>query len=219
MCIFYISCSFVYKNKIVNYSSSGSWCRFGFLHRNRFLLSTVKIAIIRKIIGLIWIFFAWYLYVYKTLIILAIFDLSHRSALKKFFFTDCSVLTDSAFSFAFSILLFSVRVSLLHKFSVAVVYVSKFWACLCQGLTWELLICTNPLMRITMRFWCEGSFQVSGERMIWWDQEKWKAKAWGCSLGTSQHISRRLKHLSLGMPKASPSSSTKYQVIPSETIF
>ena len=55
--------------------------------------------------------------------------------------------------------------------------------------------------------------------MIWWDQEEWKAKAWGCPHGTSQHISRRLKHLSLGMPKASPSSSTKYQVISSETIF
>ena len=32
-------------------------------------------------------------------------------------------------------------------------------------------------------------------------------------------ISRRLKRLSLGMPKASPSSSTIYQVISSETIF
>jgi hypothetical protein len=31
--------------------------------------------------------------------------------------------------------------------------------------------------------------------------------------------SRRLKRLSLGMPKASPSSSTNYQVISSETIF
>ena len=32
-----------------------------------------------------------------------------------------------------------------------------------------------------------------------------KTQAWGCPHGTSQHISRRLKHLSLGMPKASPS--------------
>ena len=37
--------------------------------------------------------------------------------------------------------------------------------------------------------------------------------------GASKHISRRLKRLSLGMPKASPSSSTTYQVISSETIF
>ena len=86
-------------------------------------------------------------------------------------------------------------------------------------LNMRIFICTNPLMRITMRFWCEGSFQVLGERMIWWDQEEWKAKAWGCPLGTSQHISRSLKHLNLGMPKASPSSSTKYHAISSETIF
>ena len=168
---------------------------------------------------MIWIFFAWSLYVYETLVILVILHLSHGNAWKKFIFTDCSVLTDSAFSFAFSILLFSVWFYLLHKFSVAVVYVSKCWVCLCQSLTWEFLICTNPLMRISMRFWCEGSFQVSREGMIWWDQAEWKIKAWGCPHGTSQHISRRLKHLSLGMPKASPSSSTKYQVISSETIF
>ena len=37
--------------------------------------------------------------------------------------------------------------------------------------------------------------------------------------GSSPHISRRLKHLSLGMPKASPSSSTNYQVPSLETIF
>ena len=164
-------------------------------------------------------FWAWSLYVYETSIYLAILDLSHGSASKKFVFTECSVLTDSAFSFAFSLLLFSVWFSSLHKVSVAVVDVPKCCLCLCHGWTWEFLICTNPLMRITMSFWCEGSFQVSRETMIWWDREEWKAKAWGCPHGTSQHISRRLKHLSLGMPKASPSSSTKYQVISSETIF
>ena len=37
--------------------------------------------------------------------------------------------------------------------------------------------------------------------------------------GSPLHISRRLKRLSLGMPKASPSSSTTYQVTSSETIF
>ena len=74
-------------------------------------------------------FLAWYLYVYETLIILAIFDLSHGSASNKFVFMDCSVLTNSAFSFAFSLLLFSVWFSLLHKVSVAVVYVQKCWVC------------------------------------------------------------------------------------------
>ena len=61
------------------------------------------------------------------------FDLSHESASKKFVITDCSVLTDSAFSFAFSLLLFSVWFSLLHKVSVAVVDVPKCWLCLCHG--------------------------------------------------------------------------------------
>ena len=37
--------------------------------------------------------------------------------------------------------------------------------------------------------------------MIWWDQKEWKTKAWRCPHGTSQHISRRLKHLSLGCPR------------------
>ena len=48
---------------------------------------------------------AWSLYVYETLIILAIFDLSHESASKNFVFTDCSVLTDSTFYFALPLLL------------------------------------------------------------------------------------------------------------------
>ena len=37
--------------------------------------------------------------------------------------------------------------------------------------------------------------------------------------GSSLHISRRLKHLSLGMPKASPSSSTNYHVTSRKLYF
>ena len=37
--------------------------------------------------------------------------------------------------------------------------------------------------------------------------------------GSPLNISRRLKRLSLGMPEASPSSSTTYQVSSLETIF
>ena len=37
--------------------------------------------------------------------------------------------------------------------------------------------------------------------------------------GSPLHISRRLKRLSLGMPKASPSSSTNYQVPPLKLYF
>ena len=149
--------------------------RFWFLHKNRFFVSqTFPSPFFTSRPGIYWkkpeTFFAWFIYVYETLIILEIFDLSNGSALKKFVFTDCSVLTDSAFSFAFSILLFSVWFSLLHKFSVALVYVSKCWVCLCQGLTWEFLICTNPLMRITMKFWCEGSLKY--QERGWYDEIK-----------------------------------------------
>ena len=159
--------AFVVPSKVLIEVSASFW----FLHKNRFFGSqTFPSPLFPSLPGKYSkkseTFCAWSLYVYETLIILAIFDLSHGSASIFFVFTDCSVLTDSAFSFAFSILLFSVWFSLLYKFSVALVYVLKCWVCLCQGLTWEFLICTNPLMRITMRFWCEWSFQVSGERMI-----------------------------------------------------
>ena len=67
---------------------------------------------------------------------------------------------------------------------------------------------------------CEEIFQVLRERMMKEDQEGTKAQA---SLGDAHVIplqfSRSHKHLSLGMPKASPSSSNNYQVISSETIF
>ena len=116
--------------------------RFGFLHKNRFFVrQTISSPFFPSRPGKNsqWseIFCVWSLYVYETLIIQAIFDLSNGSASKKFVFTDCSVLTDSAFSFAFSILLFSMWFSLLHKFPVAVVYVPKFWVCLCECLTLE----------------------------------------------------------------------------------
>ena len=75
----------------------------------------------------------WSSDVYVTFVILKFFDLSHGSASKHFIFTDCSVLTDSAFSFAFSLLLFSMWFSFLHKVSVAVVDVPKCWLCLCHG--------------------------------------------------------------------------------------
>ena len=50
-------------------------------------------------------------------------------------------------------------------------------------------------------------------------KESEKSKLGDALGGSSLHISRRLKHLSLGMPKASPSSSTTYQVTSSETVF
>ena len=115
--------TFAVPNKVLIEVST----RFWLLHKNRFFVSQTFMSPFfrhaQEKSEMVWIFCVWSLYVYETLIMLAIFDLSRGSALKKFVFTDCSVLTDSAISFAFSILLFSVWFSLLHKFSVAVVYV------------------------------------------------------------------------------------------------
>ena len=113
--------------------------KFGFLRRNRFFVHQL-ICHAQKTIRNDLIFFSWSLYVYETLIILAIFNLSHGSASKQFVFTDCSILTDSAFSFAFSLLQFFVWFSLLEKALVAVANVPKCWLCLCHCWTWEFLI-------------------------------------------------------------------------------
>src|SRR5215203_6066348 len=80
------------------------------------------------------------------------------------------------------------------------------------------LLCTNPLMSL-LEVWCEGSFQGSREEDDILRSRRMKSLSLGMPRGSPLHISRRLKHLSLGMPKASPSSSTKYQVPSLETIF
>ena len=79
-------------------------------------------------------------------------------------------------------------------------------------------LCTNPLMSL-FRVWCGGSFQGSREEddILW--SRRVKSLSLGIPRGSSLHISRRLKHLSLGMPKASPSSSTTLSGSSPETIF
>ena len=57
--------------------------RFGFLHRNRILLSTVLIAIIRENIIFIWNFLCGISDVYATFVISKFFYLSHGSASKQ----------------------------------------------------------------------------------------------------------------------------------------
>ena len=66
--------------------------------------------------------------------------------------------------------------------------------------------------------WWGGSFQGSREEDDIWSRRV-KRLSLGMPRGSSLHISRRLKHLSLGMPKASPSSSTNYQVPPLKLYF
>ena len=88
--------------------------RFGFLRRNRFFHQpdfsvTILSVTPRKKIGLIWKFLSVILICLRNYSYTWNFRFEPRKCLeKKFVFTDCSVLTDSAFSFAFSILLFSV---------------------------------------------------------------------------------------------------------------
>ena len=74
--------AFVVPSKVLMEVSA----RFGFLCRTYFSVSHfVRHAQERSS------------YVYATFVQLEFFDLSNRSASKKFVFTDCSVLTDSAF--------------------------------------------------------------------------------------------------------------------------
>ena len=95
---------------------------------------------------------------------------------------------------------------------------------LCQNWTkWIYLFdALTLLMKIVRSFCVEEVFKCKERRMIWEDQEWTKAQAWGCPCHP-QEISKKYKRQSLGMPKASPSSSTKlsghlsrhYIIIPS----
>ena len=115
-------------------------------------------------------FFTWSSDVYATFVISKFFYLSHGSASKKFIFTDCSVLIDSAFSFAFSLLLFSVWFSLLHKIAVAVVDVPKCGCVYVMSEHENFLLCTNPLMRTTMSFGVKEVFK--NQERGWYDEIK-----------------------------------------------
>ena len=110
------------------------------------------------------------------------FHLSKSGASIKFIFTNCSVLTNSAFYFALPVLI------CLMDFSIPLTF-SSFVQCIEASVkndyvTFEHVnfwLCTNPLMSL---FWvlCGGSFQGS--------REEYDA-TW----------SRRVKALSLGMPR------------------
>ena len=94
---------------------------------------------------------------------------------------------------------------------IAVVYVPKYCVCFFHGWTWEFFICTNPLMRITMSFGVKKVFK--DQERVWYDEIKKREKP---NLGDAPMV-----HPSIfqGYSRASPSSSTKYQVISIETIF
>ena len=147
------------------------------------------------------------------------FRLEPRKCLEKFHVYG--LFCFDRFCLFFCILSFTVFcvVFLLHKVSVAVVDVPKCCLCLCHGWTWEFFICTNPLMRITMSFGVKEVFK--GQERGWYDEinKSEKPKLGDSPHGSPQHTLRRLKHLSLGMPWASPSSSTKYQVISLKLYF
>ena len=76
-----------------------------------------------------------------------------------------------------------------------------------------ILWCTNLLMIKAVKFWCEGSFQMLIEE----NDATWSRRGKSLSLGglPPQHISRRLKHLSLGIPFF----IYNYQVLSNDAIF
>ena len=68
-----------------------------------------------------------------------------------------------------------------------------------------------------VKFWCEGSFQV----LIKESDATRSRRGKSLSLGrlTSPAYFKKTQASKLGMPKASPSSSTNYQVLSNDAIF
>ena len=71
-----------------------------------------------------------------------------------------------------------------------------------------LFWCTNVANEDCEKFCMEEVFKCRERRMIREDEEWTKAQAWGLPM-SPQDISKKYKRQSLGMPKASPSSSAK----------
>ena len=129
---------------------------------------------------------------YATFIQFEHFHLSKSGASIKFVFTDCSVLTDSAFYFALPVLICSMDISIPLTFSSFVQCPEVLRMIVSPLNMWNFWLCTNPLMSL-FRVWCGGSFQGSREG----DDTTW---------------SRRVKALSLGMPRwFTPAYSKKTQ--------
>ena len=117
---------------------------------------------------------------YATFISFKFSHLSKSGASKKYVFTDCSVLTDSAFYFSLPLFLCWMDFFVPLTFSSFVQYPEVLRMIVSPLNMWNFWLCTNPLMSL-FRVWCGGSFQGSREEndIIW---------------------SRRVKSLSLGMP-------------------
>ena len=107
---------------------------------------------------------------YATFIKFEIFHLSKLSAPEKFVFTDCSVLTDSAFYFALPLLL-----CWMNFFDPLMS--SSFMQCpevlrmIVSPLNMLIFIVTNPLMSCS-KFGVEEVFKDQARRVILCDQEE-----------------------------------------------
>ena len=69
------------------------------------------------------------------------------------------------------------------------------------------LWCTNPANEDCAKFCVEEVFKCKERRMIWEDRGWTKSQDWRCPY-RPQEISMKYTHQILGIPKASPSSST-----------
>ena len=118
----------------------GVFGRFGFLHRNRFLLSTVSRAIIRKQIVLIWNYLCVILRCIRNFRYFKVFWFEPRKWLETI--RLYGLFGFDRFCLFFCILSFAVFLwfSLLQKASVPVANVPKCWLCLCPCWTCEFFI-------------------------------------------------------------------------------
>jgi hypothetical protein len=148
--------------------------------------------------------------------------LSNRRFSKKSIFTSCSVLIDFYHYLCLPLDLFLFEFFWSWNFWGSCYSIICFNGCY----TWvetepkcgfTILHTLMLLIRIVWSFvWRKFSSVGKGE---WWDEMKYVQKL---KLGvpmSPQEISKKYKRQILGMPRGTPSSSTKYQVIFQDTIF
>ena len=77
---------------------------------------------------------------------------------------------------------------------------------------------TNVANENCVKFCMKEVFKCRERRMMWWDEVWTKDQAWGCPCHPKKYP-RGTSIKAWGCPEASPSSSTKYQVIFQCAIF
>jgi hypothetical protein len=160
----------------------------------------------------------------QTFISWTLFDLSYRKPLKNSTFVSCSVLTDSANICVCHFIAFFASSFDHGTFGdIATVVYALYVVVLGWNLKQKkrLIICyayTNVANRFVFSFvWRKFSCVGIGE---WWDELKNGQKLkLGDAHASSQEISKKYKHQSLGMPPRHPFFIGKNQVTFQDTIF